>query len=201
MRKICECCKTEFNVPPSRSKVGKGRFCSRKCKVGWYAMNVHYAKNKKRCPRCEKVKSVDEFYKRKKYKIPSREYQDLCKPCYLLRCKDSWNKRKTSQGHLNKMKEYYQNVTKVRRMKERLDVIYHYGSKCACCGESNIKFLTLDHVNNDGAEQRKRDGNIQSDLPRYIIKNDYPSDIQVLCLNCNSGRYHNKGICPHKEEF
>jgi hypothetical protein len=36
------------------------------------------------------------------------------------------------------------------------DLIYdHYGRVCKCCGETEAVFLTLDHVNRDGAEQRR----------------------------------------------
>jgi hypothetical protein len=37
----------------------------------------------------------------------------------------------------------------------REDVIAAYGGRCACCGEFERDFLTLDHVNNDGAEHRR----------------------------------------------
>jgi hypothetical protein len=30
-------------------------------------------------------------------------------------------------------------------------VFAHYGEQCACCGESERLFLTIDHINNDGA--------------------------------------------------
>src|SRR5579859_6209031 len=33
-----------------------------------------------------------------------------------------------------------------------------YGHKCFCCGEPRFEFLSFDHVENDGAEERKRLG-------------------------------------------
>src|SRR3990167_2513529 len=39
--------------------------------------------------------------------------------------------------------------------KRRLAVIFHYGGRCACCGELEPKFLAIDHINNDGAVHRK----------------------------------------------
>ena len=33
-------------------------------------------------------------------------------------------------------------------------VLDHYGRACSCCGETEPAFLTIDHVNNDGAEHR-----------------------------------------------
>jgi hypothetical protein len=41
----------------------------------------------------------------------------------------------------------------------RAELIAAYGGRCACCGESESIFLDLDHVNNDGKEDRQRRGN------------------------------------------
>jgi hypothetical protein len=81
--------------------------------------------------------------------------------------------------------------------KRKLKVLTHYGLKCKCCGESEIKFLTIHHMNNDGKEHRKIIGN-GSPIYRWLIENDFPSGFQVLCMNCNwaKGIY---GECPHKE--
>ena len=61
-----------------------------------------------------------------------------------------------------------------------------------------MRFLTVDHVNGDGAAKRAmhRTGN---SFYRWIIRNGFPADFQVLCFNCNIGRAMNGGICPHKE--
>jgi hypothetical protein len=71
-----------------------------------------------------------------------------------------------------------------------------YGGKCACCGEDDIRFLSLDHVNNDGSEHRKtlRDNQILANA----VANYQPDKYQILCYNCNCGRSSNGGVCPHK---
>ena len=39
-----------------------------------------------------------------------------------------------------------------RNLRERLRALEHYGGpKCACCGEIEFSFLSLDHID-DGAE-------------------------------------------------
>lgn len=77
--------------------------------------------------------------------------------------------------------------------KKILDV---YGRQCECCGENMERFLTIDHVNNDGKEHRKT----YSNLYRWLIKNGFPRDgFQVLCMNCNWGKQMNGGVCPHKQ--
>ena len=77
----------------------------------------------------------------------------------------------------------------------RKQVVDHYGGVCACCGEGQHMFLAFDHVDNDGAVYR-RDTKGHC-IVAWIIKNNYPDSIQVLCFNCNHGKYLNGGVCPH----
>jgi hypothetical protein len=69
------------------------------------------------------------------------------------------------------------------------------GYGCACCGESEPKFLSLDHINNDGNEHRKTVP--AHALYRWLRDNNYPPIMQVLCMNCNFGKRMNGGVCPH----
>lgn len=93
---------------------------------------------------------------------------------------------------------------KKSNMSVRDEVYKHYGNICACCGETESKFLSIDHVNNDGAKHRKEiwtsasRRSSGSHLYRWIIKNNYPDGFQLLCMNCNHGKSRNDGICPHK---
>ena len=78
----------------------------------------------------------------------------------------------------------------------RIEFLDMYGGKCACCGEPDKRFLTMDHVNNNGeAHRRKRGirGIFRDALAKYA-----PDEYQILCWNCNCGRSANGGICPHK---
>jgi len=87
------------------------------------------------------------------------------------------------------------------RRKLRKDVLNAYGNKCMCCGETEQKFLTIDHIYNDGAEHR-RSLNIRSAEKLYcwLRKNNYPKDrFQLLCFNCNCAKQY-YGKCPHKEK-
>ena len=43
--------------------------------------------------------------------------------------------------------------------------------------------LTLDHINNDGAEHRRR--MVSKDIVLYLIRNNFPEGFQILCYNCN----------------
>lgn len=80
------------------------------------------------------------------------------------------------------------------------DVVFqkYGGYVCACCGETEPKFLTIDHINNDGASQRAKDKEHGKNLCRWLFKHNFPSGFQVLCMNCNLGKSRNAGVCPHK---
>lgn len=92
-----------------------------------------------------------------------------------------------------------------KRYREKLkkDVLEGYGGKnpqCACCGEDNPIFLTIDHIHEGGGKHRKeinKRGGIE--FYCWLRRNGYPKGFQVLCFNCNCGRSLNNGICPHKE--
>ena len=80
-----------------------------------------------------------------------------------------------------------------RKVKE---IVYEtYGNKCACCGEVERLFLSIDHVNNDGSKEKSRN---PYSIYLKIIRLSFPKDYQLLCMNCNHGKSRNKGICPHK---
>lgn len=71
-------------------------------------------------------------------------------------------------------------------------VLDHYGAKCACkcgCTSTNPRHLTIDHINNDGAHQR-RIGRYNGGNANYrtIIKRGFPDDLQILCWNCNCAK-------------
>jgi hypothetical protein len=80
-------------------------------------------------------------------------------------------------------------------------VLEHYSNgviECACCGEKEYRFMTIDHVNNDGAEHRKTVGSKY--ICSWLIQNNFPDGFQVLCANCNQAKRNGTmGICPHKE--
>ena len=134
--------------------------------------------------------------------LSKREYRIKNNLC--IRC-GSYSPHKT---HLCKeclaiYKEKYGESKKSYRDGTIQLVIEHYGGICNCCGESNPLFLTIDHINGGGNKHRlsisKSDKPVGGQVIYYwIIKNDFPSDFQILCFNCNLGKTRNKGVCPHK---
>ena len=79
----------------------------------------------------------------------------------------------------------------LRRDKEiRAECIEHYGGRCVFCGDSNPHHLTFDHINNDGNMHRKKVPSAR--FTRWLKRNNFPEDIQLLCWNHNMEKaiYH-----------
>jgi len=112
------------------------------------------------------------------------------------------NKEHIRQWHRKYNKERSPEKKRANRQqqKERLKklVFDHYGWKCSCpnCPETNPGFLSIDHINGDGKEARRKHG-YGTELYRWIVKNNYPADLQALCRNCNWGKWAGKGTCFH----
>lgn len=82
-----------------------------------------------------------------------------------------------------------------KRLKE--EVLAHYGGKCVCCNEAGAAFLTLDHINNDGANDRRGRHDVGRHFYARIKREGFPANLQILCFNCNFAKNHNAGVCPH----
>jgi hypothetical protein len=80
----------------------------------------------------------------------------------------------------------------------KIETLAAYGNKCICCGEAASIFLTIDHINDNGAEERRQLNNPGGHrFYRLLKKQGYPKDnYQILCFNCNHAK-HVLGKCPH----
>jgi len=84
----------------------------------------------------------------------------------------------------------------------KLEVLSHYSGgslRCACCGEQELGFLTLDHIAQNGAKHRQITGGAGGKTYPKLRAAGYPPGYRVLCWNCNAASYINakSGICPH----
>src|SRR3990167_4100247 len=58
----------------------------------------------------------------------------------------------------HKNRERYNQLCADTRMRLRMQVMRHYGGDppmCACCGETELDFLTIDHINGGGRKHRE----------------------------------------------
>lgn len=81
----------------------------------------------------------------------------------------------------------------------RMAVLSHYSGgamRCACCAESELAFLTIDHIVPIRRQNRdSRHGGTA--LYSRLRSQGFPDGFQVLCYNCNCAKGAN-GECPHK---
>lgn len=116
--------------------------------------------------------------------------------CLAKGCTRSVEKPSNSYCAAHRNRARACNRKRLQRIKR--EVLAHYGdSRCACCGETRLEFLTIDHIFGGGRQHRQsqRIGN----MCVWLKKHNFPEGYQVLCMNCNfaKGRF---GRCPHEIE-
>lgn len=137
------------------------------------------------------------------------ELETKSSPKTLARAKRAREKANLDPEKVEKRKKYLKEYreknreeTKQKHIIFRYKVLSLYSNNqkpsCACCGEDEINFLSLDHIDGGGTQERKklnsRGGN---SFFFYLKKLGFPKGFQVLCHNCNMA----KGIyktCPHQ---
>lgn len=116
----------------------------------------------------------------------------VCPKCKLEKPSDRFYRKETGHTYC---KDCSSETAKKRFRVLKQQAMEAYGGQCACCGESELAFLCIDHINNDGNEHRRQ---IKArTIYGWLRKNNYPDGFQVLCWNCNAGKHINGGICPH----
>ncbi|RDJ35314.1 MAG: hypothetical protein DWQ19_10900 [Crenarchaeota archaeon] len=128
-----------------------------------------------------RIKNLYSWIKRNNF---PEGFQVLCWNCQF-RKKNEEAKPENPQPNQIKQAEYVKNIKK--------EVLSHYGTTCSC-GESDDVVLTLDHINDNGAEHRKKLGRRGFNFYLWLRKNNFPNDppLQVLCANCQYDKHNLK---------
>lgn len=98
------------------------------------------------------------------------------------------SKKENDARYREKNREKIKEYNKIRRRGFKEVVLNRYGKSCVLCGFNDIRALQIDHINNDGAQERKALGGQNFSGWRFyehLIKNDLPEGYQTLCANCN----------------
>jgi hypothetical protein len=159
-----------------------------------------------------------EELKRQRNREASARYRERNRERYNQRMRDwreenreqsrllsrEWRNRKLANGtpdEVAAIRKAESEKTKRLQAVCRTQVFEAYGGyKCNCCGENEPMFLSIDHIDNNGAEERRSGLYAGSGVGFYLWlrKNKFPSGYQVLCMNCNTGKHKNGGVCPHQ---
>lgn len=133
----------------------------------------------KKCWICKRMKLRTEFYKDS---TRADKKSARCKECDKL---------------CNTKPKYH----KKRYVEVRKKIIKLLGNKCVRCGFTDARALQIDHVNGDGANERRITGNTRTYYPHILNKIEKGSkDYQILCANCNwIKRHENKEYSKRKQ--
>lgn len=83
------------------------------------------------------------------------------------------------EAHKNEIRAY----AKRWNTELKLRVFQHYGMVCSRCGFSDMRTLSIDHLNGGGTQHRKKVGEGAS-FYVWLEKAGYPEGYQTLCMNC-----------------
>jgi hypothetical protein len=143
----------------------------------------------KTCIKCEVIKDLDEY---PLDGSKSDGHKGTCKECWRAHQR-AYVALKGSQYRYDKMRKW--------RLKLKQRAVNALGGKCVCCGETELLFLTLDHVNEDGGTHRKSDDRARSTkLWQQMLSGECNYEMQVLCANCHLAK-NGPGKCRvHREQ-
>lgn len=142
------------------------------------------------CTKCSRILTLDRFYTRKSHGDGMYRH---CKDCH----------RAITTAWLNKSPQRRRDIAKAWRRKLRARVLIKVSGStlpaCACCGETQIEFLTIDHINGGGRRESLSYGSHVAFLADIVSGKRRKDDLQILCWNCNMAKGGRSGwVCPHK---
>jgi hypothetical protein len=118
---------------------------------------------------------------------------------YCSSCRKDMKVKSANEYYIENKEEVISRL-KTTSEENKLICLVHYSGdppKCQCCGESELVFLTFDHINGDGNKHRKEDPSSRY-ICKWLIKNNFPEGVvQVLCWNCQEAK-RILGYCPHE---
>ncbi len=198
--KECTGCRLILPLTSFRKRGGgKEGFRSRcsKCLVrdsqAYYRLNVDKVKAQGRERRQRKHDEILTYHR--KWRERNLEQDREARRAWVEANRDEYNAKQRAWSERNRdhVRRYYRDYM----ANLRDEGIAAYGGVCACCGEADSRFLTIDHILGYAQTPVKapRFGKL---LWGWLKKNGWPRDyFQVLCFNCNCA----KGIysaCPHR---
>jgi hypothetical protein len=90
------------------------------------------------------------------------------------------------------------------RFRIRDEVLNYYSNGkyiCATCGFSDIRALSIDHINGDGKNYRGMSHRSGTGLYYWLKRNHYPKGYQILCMNCQSIKKSTNKECNNQYNY
>lgn len=167
------------------------------------------------CTKCKVSKPFREFYTstvngRAYYYWKCKKCRDAEKTVWIeknkgewLKGRRRWYKERIAAMTPDELKEHRRTIAANGKRwntinKEKVFAAYG-GAKCACCGETEKTFLSIDHIDGGGSKLRKAGTHSSGSLwYKQLVQAGFPPGFQILCMNCQFGKHANKGVCPHQ---
>ncbi len=137
-----------------------------------------------------------DYYRRR---LDIRKQSGLCYTCpskarpgttRCERCRQKRSKRESERSAVLVASGITHPNNLLRADQKRM-VMDHYGPGCRNCGETELAFLTIDHIDGSGNRDRKLNkNNAGKTLYKKLINTDFPLGYQCLCWNCNYKKSH-----------
>ena len=146
----------------------------------------------KKCYKCRKNKSLDEFH----HKRSSKDgHTDICKECKsdYMKVRHKKNAPRLREQKRDYRKRNFIEITKrdlvykkEQRQQIKVEIFNVAGNKCAKCGFSDWRAFHIDHVKGGGRADRK--GIHPFKYLRQVLESLKKGEgkYQILCANCNS---------------
>lgn len=168
LHKNCHICNVEFITRHSRAK-----YCSDKCYDISASRRDAEIVSKSNCDKC----GIEILHKKANSRNGSYE-ENICRVCQIKKSIQTNIEHRSDR----KRKMSYVNRRFIEDLRE--EMVTAYGGKCVHCNEKDSIVLTIDHINNDGAKERKI--NKGRNFYKILKDLDWPKDgLQLLCCNCN----------------
>lgn len=192
-RGLCNVCGSVAVVGKTRCKIcndkelAKLKVKNRKYRIlGLCQCGAKARPGRSKCEKCTDSNQLRQSTIRK-----TKKASGICYDCSARSVRNQLRCEKCAAAHSAKVEKAHL-VLKLRAFEA------YGGPICACCAESIIMLLTIDHMSNDGNKHRKDKSVIK--IYRWLKNNNYPPGFQVLCWSCNMGKHLNGGVCPHQNQ-
>ena len=124
------------------------------------------------CRKCG-VKLSDKTWSKSRKKYGDR----ICRKCHTSASARQWHRKPTR----------YRTLIRERYKKLKLEVLSNYSVGrlgCVRCSFSDIRALSLDHINGGGTKRRRETGRTSRSLYAWLKRSGFPPGYQTLCMNC-----------------
>ncbi len=190
---LCSVCASPIT---EENKVGQCRNICRACynaRARPRALAYYYAHREERIHyQSEYSRKHPQKYDPTKPHHPSRNHNEIMRE-YYQRNKEDLNEKTRLRSIKPEIREKRRQQTRLRNTRIKILVVSHYspGMKCQnpdCAvpaGMKDLRALTIDHINGGGTKHHEELRELGIDFYRWILKNNFPEGLQVLCMNCN----------------